>query len=644
MKHIFLLNIIFSISACSAYVQNQLHMKSNSSSHNKKIVKFFNIDNDNNDEKNNSFKKSKQIKKSSICLLTQKTMLTYDELEILVENFYKRCLTKCMEHKGSTIASLIESKIIKDENEILSKLLILKLTDLEAFRQLRINEKYTDFATILQQLEKTIDIDEEFEYKDFISKKKHTPNIYIQNDTYSSCGNIFKDLKTITIPIPHEDKFKEIKSAPKKLIIGNNNNNLNRNRNGYKKNKIYCKFNTNSHRYPQNENNLENDDFELKSSDNECTFNNLTPTKVINTSNVFGKFSNSKLLLRVSTIFLMGSGRCGKTSIKHVVFHKMEPYMTPHLLSTLELKVNDCTVMNNELVKLRVIDFPGYFDFDDSEFESTDLFKHCSILLFVIDAQDPPYKEALNYILRTMVTSNKINKYIKYKILINKLDSESFFTSESKVMIRRVIEQEIISYLCNIGLYENMSKDISFYLTSIYDYSILKPLSEIVQESLPALISNFLKNLLNSFVTKCNIEKAFIFDVVNRLQIASDDNIIDEEVYSLCLDMIDLTIDVLGIYEKKETINNDEKSQANDNLVNINNIFDGELCSFIKLQNEDIFILRQIRGSLALVCIMKENKNKNKGLFEYNIKCFKDSMNKLFELFIPNGDCKLKSV
>ncbi len=31
------------------------------------------------------------------------------------------------------------------------------------------------------------------------------------------------------IPIPDEDKIKEIKRAPEKLIIGNNNNNLNRN-------------------------------------------------------------------------------------------------------------------------------------------------------------------------------------------------------------------------------------------------------------------------------------------------------------------------------------------------------------------------------------------------------------------------------
>ncbi len=38
-----------------------------------------------------------------------------------------------------------------------------------------------------------------------------------------------KRITTSTIPIPDEDKIKEIKSAPEKLIIGNNNNNLNRN-------------------------------------------------------------------------------------------------------------------------------------------------------------------------------------------------------------------------------------------------------------------------------------------------------------------------------------------------------------------------------------------------------------------------------
>lgn len=50
------------------------------------------------------------------------------------------------------------------------------------------------------------------------------------------------------------------------------------------------------------------------------------------------------------------------------------------------------------------------------------------------------------------------------------------------------------------------------------------------------------------FVQSCRIEKAFLFDVVSKIYIATDSNLVDMQTYELCSDMIDVVIDVSCIY------------------------------------------------------------------------------------------------
>lgn len=44
------------------------------------------------------------------------------------------------------------------------------------------------------------------------------------------------------------------------------------------------------------------------------------------------------------------------------------------------------------------------------------------------------------------------------------------------------------------------------------------------------------------------IEKAFLFDVVSKIYIATDSTPVDMQSYELCCDMIDVVIDVSCIY------------------------------------------------------------------------------------------------
>ena len=42
------------------------------------------------------------------------------------------------------------------------------------------------------------------------------------------------------------------------------------------------------------------------------------------------------------------------------------------------------------------------------------------------------------------------------------------------------------------------------------------------------------------------IEKAFLFDVVSKIYIATDASLVDMQTYELCCDMIDVVLDISG--------------------------------------------------------------------------------------------------
>lgn len=51
-----------------------------------------------------------------------------------------------------------------------------------------------------------------------------------------------------------------------------------------------------------------------------------------------------------------------------------------------------------------------------------------------------------------------------------------------------------------------------------------------------------------SALQNSGIEKAFLFDVVSKIYIATDSSPVDMQTYELCCDMIDVVIDISCIY------------------------------------------------------------------------------------------------
>lgn len=306
-------------------------------------------------------------------------------------------------------------------------------------------------------------------------------------------------------------------------------------------------------------------------------------------------------------ILLMGLRRSGKSSIQKVVFHKMSPNETLFLESTSKIVKDD--INNSSFVQFQIWDFPGQIDFIDPTFDSDMIFGGCGALVFVIDAKDD-YNEALTKFKNTVIKAYKVNPRIKFEVFIHKVDGIS---DDSKMESQRDIHQKASDDLSDAGLNQI---HLSFHLTSIYDHSIFEAFSKVVQKLIPQLPT--LENLLNILISNSGIEKAFLFDVVSKIYIATDCSPVDMQSYELCCDMIDVVIDLSSIYSSEETA------------------FDCKSSSLIKLNNSTILYLREVNKFLALVCILREDNFSRQGVIDYNFLCFREAISEVFELRMKN--------
>ncbi|KAG0052461.1 hypothetical protein BGZ83_002539 [Gryganskiella cystojenkinii] len=377
-------------------------------------------------------------------------------------------------------------------------------------------------------------------------------------------------------------------------------------------------------------------------------------------------------------LMLMGLRRSGKSSIQRVVFHKMSPTETLFLEST--SKINKDNI--HSFIDFQVWDFPGQMDFFDPTFDTTAIFGEVGALVFVIDSQDD-YMEALARLHSTVVAAYRVNPNITFEVFIHKVDGLS---EDYKIDTQRDIQQTTTDELADAGL-ENVQ--LAFYLTSIYDHSIFEAFSKVIQKLIPQLPT--LENLLNILCANSGIEKAFLFDVISKIYIATDSSPVDSQSYEICSDMIDVIIDISSIYgraaigaksegylEDQQDLQEDWTQQQQDDydgsnghnqhhhsqqqhprqgtqdshsqstaLVSNNNSRAGSLnnqsiqtshdnnheaFSVIKMGNGTVLYLREVNKYLALICLLRAETFEKQGLIDYNVHCFKEAMDQVFEL------------
>lgn len=318
-------------------------------------------------------------------------------------------------------------------------------------------------------------------------------------------------------------------------------------------------------------------------------------------------------------IMFTGPRRSGKSSIERVIFHKMSPHETLFLESTHSVDIH--RVAHNKFIRFQTMDFGGDLNlhgdgvvYQDGMIPTETIFKNCSTLVYVIDAQEGDYEDALPKLVETISTAHHINPAIHFEVFLHKVDGD-FMSEETKSERQQQIQHYVSTELSET----NGDVLVSYYLTSIYDHSALEAFSKVVQKLVPQLPT--LNNLLDILIASCNIDKSYLVDVVTKLYIATDSNPVDVHTYELCSDLVDVVIDVSYIYGVTVSEGNAVHTIP----------YDSASASAIRLNSGMVLYLREVSSYLALVCVLREEYFARRALLDYNVNCFKSTLVDIFD-------------
>lgn len=283
----------------------------------------------------------------------------------------------------------------------------------------------------------------------------------------------------------------------------------------------------------------------------------------------------------------------------------------------------------------QVWDFPGHLDYFDPAFDVDNIFEEIGALIWVIDAQDE-YLEAISRLNTTILNLQHSYPNINVEVFVHKVDglSEDYKGDTFRDIIQRVQDE-----LSDNG-YENAP--VSFYQTSIYDHSIFEAFSKVIQKLIPQLPT--LEALLNSLCSTCHIEKAYLFDIMSKIYIATDTSPTDIGSYEICSDYIDVVIDISEIYgwsrgeengeneNLAETGNNDAESLITMGKGN-NYLYLREINKYVKPKDcpKDCKMCNRPGRYLALVCLMgNDSPTEKKAVIDYNVGVFQTALKQVF--------------
>ena len=290
----------------------------------------------------------------------------------------------------------------------------------------------------------------------------------------------------------------------------------------------------------------------------------------------------------------------------------MQPLDTLYLESTANPSVEHFST----LIDLSVMELPGQLNYFEPSYDSERLFKNIGALVYVIDSQDE-YMNAITNLAIIIEYAYKVNPKINIEVLIHKVDGLS---EDFKVDAQRDIMQRTGEELLELGL---DGVQVSFYLTSIFDHSIYEAFSRIVQKLIPEI--SYLENMLDNLIQHSKIEKAFLFDINSKIYVSTDSNPVDIQVYEVCAEFVDVTIDLFNLYKTQEI----ESTSSDGNGTKTTVKRQRELKSVSELGNGVIIYLKQIIRGLALVALIRPNGSDIDNcltIVDYNVETFKKGL------------------
>jgi Ras-related GTP-binding protein C/D len=268
----------------------------------------------------------------------------------------------------------------------------------------------------------------------------------------------------------------------------------------------------------------------------------------------------------------------------------------------------------------QVWDFPGHLDYLDTTFDNDAIFSEIGALIWVIDAQDE-YLDAVSRLTNAILKLSTKYPAINIEVFVHKVDglSDDYRSDTFRDIVQRVQDE-----LSDAG-YENAP--VHYHQTSIYDHSIFEAFSKVIQKLIPELPT--LEALLNSLCASCRIEKAYLFDILSKIYIATDTSPTDSGSYEICSDYIDVVVDISEIYGWRA---NDPNATAEEE-DGVEETGDSCAESLITLERKkgSYLYLKEINKYLALICLMgDESPTDRKALIDYNVGVFQEALKQVF--------------
>jgi len=327
-------------------------------------------------------------------------------------------------------------------------------------------------------------------------------------------------------------------------------------------------------------------------------------------------------------LLLMGQRRSGKSSISSVVFHKLPPHETLFLESTARIQKDSMA----SFMDFQVWDFPGQIDIlENPDFDMEAIFGQVGALIWVIDAQDD-YLEAVARLNATILALQGNYPFINIEVFIHKVDGLS---DDYKLDIQRDITIRIQDELSDHGC-ENAP--VTFHLTSIYNHSIFEGFSKVIQKLIPRL--GTLESMLTNLCRTCRFEKAYLFDVLSKIYIATDSSPADMASYEICSDYIDVIIDITEVYGTWHRSEDGRKKLEGApwgvKLEDQVGCATAESCLVLHDSRKPI-MLREVDRYLALVAIMKEDSYDKMPLVNMNVDAVVEGLTEFFNITRRKG-------
>ena len=325
-------------------------------------------------------------------------------------------------------------------------------------------------------------------------------------------------------------------------------------------------------------------------------------------------------------IIFLGS-LSGKTSIKKVIFDKIPPYEIE--LNKQVNKEYQCQLYSFGYCKLSIIEFPSSFYFENNIQEYEQYLSKCNALVFIMDYK-LPREQQIEYFNKNVLPILNNYKSISLYIFLHKIDNyntnsilQSQYNDEAK-QIKSQIWQQIYSN------YESDKFKNNFFITSIFDTTLIEAFSAILQNMIPQ--NTNLSFLLEKFSKKCGVENAYIFDINNKFCLAKFIYLKKntEIMFELCVNMIDFVVEMAHIYDENE----DKMIDSDDDN------FDEDMEYELEIKNlkngipdsKSIILFYYVFHNMALIYIVnKDTFEKNRNSFECNVNILKQGVKKIFQ-------------